>query len=69
MRVDRGNVGHEVALVFDFILSIGSKSHEIGSAGFALDHVAHCLLIQLVLGEYADNESVVLDKGNQVFLL
>ena len=39
VRVYRGNVGHEVALVFDFILAVGRKPHEICSSGFALYHV------------------------------
>ena len=39
VRVDRGNVGHEVALILDFILSVRCKSHEVSASGFALNHV------------------------------
>ena len=68
MRIDAGDVGREIHGILDIVFSVGGDAAQVRAAGLALDHVGESLLVELVLGEDADDQRAVLDEADGAVL-
>ncbi len=68
MLVCLRNIDSKVCRILNVIITIGGKSHQIGTTALTFNHVAHSLFVKITLRQHTDNQCTVFNQADGAVL-